>query len=178
MARIIHTKISKLSPFKTIIALISPTLLGTHESVKKKDLEKINFHNGWRGPAIAVAGFKNDALYHKYKNGIHRLKSRLEYGDLGVLDGHNRLSKSIEKGFAFVPVQIFPYRSKHIAIDTLLKNFTPIRVEQVVKYFKKPEMSVKPKATRHRVRGKNKRLYKIAAIQPEISITRIHLEAR
>ncbi len=166
---IVETPTSMASPFEIRIVLVNPHLIGTHERcVPDFDFSQISFEQGFDGPPISVGEFHPGDYF--YNNLVEEMSvlDNLEYGDLGVLDGHHRLEKAKRLGLSYVPVQLIPLRHPSLIIGTWLDNYVPLTVEQVVAHFKQPDMHVLPKATKFQVRGTDGSVYRIAHIQPTL----------
>lgn len=173
---IIETEKSRYSPFGVRIVLVDPFKLGTHEDcLEGYNFEEIDFRVEYCGPAIAVAQFDmSDSLYLDGK-GRGLVFEIEEYGDLGVLDGRHRLERARRLGFSLVPVQIFPARDPNLMLGTWLENFSPLTIEEVVKYFKHPDVHVLPKATKFQARGTDGLTYRLADIQPRVRVATKYL---
>lgn len=174
--KIEETELSLLSPFPACIVLTLPELIGTHENTIPEGLKGIDYSEGWKGPAIAVATL-NERLLDKLGEGVHVVEN-IEYGDMGVLDGHHRREVAEIEGLAYVVTQIFPLISPHIIIATWLDNFTPLTPEEVASYFKDREKVVTPKATKFQILGNDGVARRILHMQPNIAIPRNILENR
>lgn len=130
---------SSKTPFRPLILLVPPKLLGTHEDTigdpnnpkwvpdgrNESGFAEIDFSNGWDGSPIAVAAYTlckgNGILNTQVYSSIYRalvtkggmgIIDSLIYGDLGVLDGHHRVkmaAESLTQRLKYVPVQLIPY---------------------------------------------------------------------
>ena len=176
---ITRTECSRYSPFSPRILLVDPWKLGTHEEcVEGYNFSEIDFSEEYRGPAIAVAQEDgSDALYLDGKDSgpIYDVS---EYGDLGVLDGRHRLEKSRLLRWPLVPIQIFPVRDPRLVLGTWLQDFEPLKIEDVLTYFKHPDLHVLPKATKFQAVGTDGNLYRLSEIQPQVRISAKALSQR
>lgn len=163
-----ETANSQLSPFESCLILALVKEVGEHEGINADNLDEINFSNGWKGAPIAVAA-QDDDLFEKLGAGLHIVEA-MNYGDLGVLDGHHRLTKSKIEGFTYVVTQLFPLIHPNVIIDTWLENYSPLTAEQVKKYLKTPRSVVPPKATKFQVIDNNNQKRRIMEIQPNVSV--------
>lgn len=165
-----HTENSKLSPFEACIILALTEHVGEHEGINVYNLDDINLEQGWNGAPIAAAA-QSDELLEKLGPGLHIVEN-MDYGDLGVLDGHHRLMKSKMEGLFYVVTQLFPLSHPNIIIDTWLENFKPLTAEQVKIYLKTPKSIVPPKATKFQVVDINGQKRHIMEIQPNVQVKR------
>lgn len=171
-----HTAGSRQSPFPVCIILTLPERIGTHEATKQEGLAGIDFSHGWNGFPIAVASL-NQRLLDELGEGVHVVE-RVDYGDIGVLDGHHRREMAERQRFAYAVTQMFPLMHPQVIIGTWLENFTPLTPEQVAQYFKQKGKVVKPKATKFQIKGNDGVLRRIAESQPHVRVPRKVLEHR
>ncbi|KKP67133.1 MAG: hypothetical protein UR68_C0013G0003 [Candidatus Roizmanbacteria bacterium GW2011_GWA2_35_19] len=99
--------------------------IGTHEIVNNvhenqtSDVIKSLLKSGYKGPAISVFEVRKDILYDSLALNLFN-KFNIEYGRIGVADGHNRLEALKELNMQgklktrFIPVQIIPARKSEI----------------------------------------------------------------
>ena len=76
------------------IICIDYRLIGTHEDQAQKSEQQVYesmLEKGYNGPPIAVFQFGSDDLF---ASGVEDQKVNVEYGEIGVADGHHRF-KSI-----------------------------------------------------------------------------------
>lgn len=161
-------------PFEPLIALVPPQLLGTHEACLADGYGDIHFESGlWDGSPVAVGAYSEKI----YENLAERLSegakvvTDVEYGDLGILDGHHRTDLAIRKlALRFIPVQVIPLEHSGVVLGTWLENFVPLTVEQVRSYFKRPDEHVQPKTTKFQITGTDGRTRRIRDMQLRIKI--------
>lgn len=101
--------------------------IGTHEIANNvhenqtSDVVESLIKYGYKGPAISVFETENDSFYESIsKNTFDRFE--IEYGKIGVADGHNRLAALKELDVQgklktrFLPVQLIPARKPEIVV--------------------------------------------------------------
>lgn len=172
--RMEQTQGSRVSPFPICIVLTLPQLIGTHEGTKKEGLEGIDFSQGWNGFPIAAATL-NERLLDKLGEGIHVVE-HIDYGDIGVLDGHHRREMAERSRLVYAVTQMFPLMHPKVLINTWLENFAPLTPQEVAQYFKQKGKVVKPKATKFQIQGNDGVLRRIAESQPHVRVPRHILE--
>lgn len=187
---------SSQTPFKPLILLVSPQLLGTHEATDpdhipsededKRGFDGIDFSEGWNGSPIAAACFavcegdniiKSDIYPSIYKalsehKGIGLLDD-LQFGDIGVLDGHHRRRFAAEGSLRlkYIPVQIMPYLyDPSVKLETWHLDGNRWKAEQVFKCFKIPDAYADAKRTKFGVEGTDGVVRRILDTQPNVRI--------
>jgi len=192
---------SSKTPFGPLILFIPPKYLGTHENTigdpnnpkwvppgrKESGFAEIDFSIGWKGSPIAVAAFAicrgniildrsiYNSLYNVLsKNGGLGILDTLEYGDLGILDGHHRVKmaeESLNLSLKYVPVQLIPYLfDPSVVLDTWHNDSNVWKGEQVFECFKIPDKFADAKRTKFGVRGTDGIVRRILDTQPNITI--------
>ena len=187
---------SSSTPFRPLILLVPPELIGTHEATNpiyvpsanedQRGFSGLNFDSGWHGSPIAVAAFTkckgneiiDNAIYTSLskalsaKGGVGIL-SDMKYGDLGVLDGHHRRKMAAE-GYPllrYIPVQLIPYLAdSSVVLDTWHDDREIWTAENVFKCFKNKNQYTDSKRTKFGIIGTDGVTRRILDAQPEIHI--------
>lgn len=187
---------SSKTPFEPLIMLVPPEMIGTHEATDPDYIPRegedmrgfggINFESGWMGSPIAVSAFcvcrgneivANDIYRSMYraltnKGGVGVL-SELNFGDLGVLDGHHRRRMAAEGPIKlkFVPVQLIPYLvDESVLLDTWHNDGNVWTAENVFDCFKVSDRYADAKRTKFGVRGTDGITRRILDTQPNVFI--------
>jgi hypothetical protein len=191
-----ETQDSTKTPFKPLILLVPPELLGTHEATDpdhipvegedKKGFEGIDFTNGWNGSPLACACFaicnEDEVVKSDIYPSIFRrltankgvaLLDQFEYGDFGVLDGHHRRRYAAEGPIRlkYVPIQIIPYLYDcSVVLRTWHADNNYWKAQRVFECFKKPDDYADAKRTKFGVVGKDGIIRRILDTQPNVTI--------
>jgi len=189
---------STQTPFSPLILLVPPRLIGTHEDVigdpynpsfvppgyATSGFAGIDFSNGWKGSPIAAAVYApclgNEIINPDLPinlistlsaNGGLGILDDLEYGDLGILDGHHRRALAEAIGLKYVPVQIIPYLfDPSVILDTWHDDGVVWTAEQVFACFKIPGLFADAKRTKFGILGRDGTPRRILDAQPHIEI--------
>lgn len=191
-----ETSDSSKTPFEPLILLVPPNLIGTHEATDpdhiptekedKRGFEGVDFSQGWNGSPIAVACFavcegdkiiRSDIYPGIFKalsaHGGKGILDDLEYGDIGVLDGHHRRRYAAEGPvkLKYVPVQIIPYLyDPSVKLETWHLDGNCWEAQRVFECFKVPDQYADAKRTKFGVRGTDGITRRILNTQPNIKI--------
>ena len=192
---------SSKTPFEPLILLVPPALLGTHEDTigdpndpqwipkgrKESGFSEIDLSRGWDGSPIAVAAFavcreneiiKSDIYPDIYRvlsaNGGMGVLDTLEYGDLGILDGHHRVKMAAEsttQRLKYVPVQLIPFLyDASVVLDTWHNDDCVWTAEQVFECLKTTNKFADAKRTKFGIRGTDSVIRRILDTQPHLRI--------
>lgn len=187
---------SSKTPFQTLILLVPPELLGTHEATDpdhipvegedKRGFEGISFEKGWDGSPLASACFavcegdriiKSEIYPSLYRslsqNGGIGILDTIEYGDIGILDGHHRRRYAAEGPIKlkYVPVQIIPYLYDcSVVLRTWHADANYWKAQQVFECFKIANQYADAKRTKFGVVGTDGIIRRILDTQPNVRI--------
>ncbi len=142
-----------LVPPKFIVVNIDK--IGTHEIANNihddqmSDVLKSLKERGYKGPAISVFQAGSDSIYDSIQENTFE-KVDIEYGKIGVADGHNRLAalKQLDaQGLLkskYIPVQIIPARKPDLVAIKVEGPTEPIwTVEQIESCFSEEGKTMK-----------------------------------
>lgn len=168
------------------IVYVDFRVIGIHEQCKADralEEERSMLEAGYHGPAISVFQVGSDEIYKNIK--LDQQLS-LEYGEIGVADGHHRLAaitQLSQKGLLkspVIPVQLIPAHDTDVVRCTILPlvdgeailaNEKPMLVEAVEAYFKNPHETIPVDyTTRFQARLKSGEWMWIRESQPDIII--------
>lgn len=186
---------SSVTPFEPLILLVPPEKIGTHEATDpawipgpdedQRGFANLSFDGGWHGSAIAVAAYGrcqgqevDNKIYQQIYNALKKkggigILPDLEYGDLGVLDGHHRrmMAANGPIPLKYVPVQLIPYMSDpSVVLDTWHNDGRVWSPKEVFACFKEPGRVADAKRTKFGVIGSDGITRRILDTQPEVHI--------
>lgn len=155
-------------PFPTWLFITRPEPIARHERFIEDKLAKINMSNGWKGNPLAVTSFSERLLSATREPGIYILEG-LEYGELGILDGHHRHEVAMRNN-SLVVAQLFPMDTPQLVIRTWDGTGTPLTKEEVKTVLLNPDLYLPPRATRFGIVEENGNIDGLPAFQPHVTL--------
>ena len=155
-------------PFPTWLFITRPEPIARHERFIEDKLAKINMSNGWRGNPLAVTSFSERLLSETREPGVYLLEG-LEYGELGILDGHHRHEVAIRNN-SLVVAQLFPMDNPQLIIQTWDGEGTPLTKEEVKTILLDPELNLPSRATKFRIVEEDGNTDGLPAFQPHVTL--------
>jgi|LakMenEpi03Aug12_release.lakeMendotaPanAssembly.Ray.scaffolds.fasta_scaffold00232_39 hypothetical protein len=159
-------KLSEYLPFQRYIFIVSPELLGTHEAYIPEKSSKLDLSQGWYGDPLSVTTFSPRLLNALAYPGIYTIEG-LEYGELGLLDGHHRRQAAIFQRSKVV-VQLFFADSPNLVIETWGENDIAPSMEEIELAFKSEHTVFPPRATKFKMLHTDGNRYPLTYFQPKI----------
>lgn len=168
---------SDLAMFPFRLVYVDYRLIGTHEALDTK-LERTVYDsilaNGYSGPPISVFENGSDRIF---TSGIENSPLEINYGDVGIADGHHRF-KSLtmlgDQGLlrnVFIPVQLIPtHDNEIIRVGTIDQNEEPLSVAEIEACFADPLQSVPICSSHFQTKAADGHWYKLDHIQPDLHI--------
>ena len=155
-------------PFPVRIFITNPHPIARHENFIEEKLSKINMINGWKGNPLAVTSFSERLLSATQEPGVYILDG-LEYGELGILDGHHRHEVAIRNN-TLVVAQLFPMDAPQLIIETWDGTGVPFTKEDIKTVLLDPELYLPPRSTRFRLIEENGESDGLPAFQPHVTL--------
>ncbi len=155
-------------PFPVWIFITRPQKIARHERFIEDKLAKINMANGWKGNPLAVTSFSERLLSATQEPGIYLLEG-LQYGELGILDGHHRHEVALRNN-SVVVAQLFPIATPQLIIETWDGTGTPLTKDEVKTVLLDPELYLPPRTTRFRIVEENGDCDGLPAFQPHVTL--------
>lgn len=166
---VVRQKEKSLSlPFPQRILIARPEQVARHERFIEDKLATISMATGWKGNPLAVTSFSERLIKATCEPGVYLLEG-IEYGELGILDGHHRHEVALRTG-GFVVAQLFPMDSPQLIIETWDGTGTPISKEEVKTVLLNPDLYLPPRATRFRLVDENGNRDGLASFQPHVTL--------
>lgn len=159
---------SLLRPFPTWIFITPPNQIARHERFIEDKLTKIDMTNGWRGNPLAVTSFSERLLSATQEPGIYLLDG-LQYGELGILDGHHRHEVALRNN-SIVVAQLFPMDTPQLIIETWDGTGTPLTKDEVKTVLLDPELYLPPRTTKFKIVEENGNRDGLPAFQPHVTL--------
>jgi hypothetical protein len=155
-------------PFPRWLFITSPHQIARHERFIEDKLSKINMKKGWKGNPLAVTSFSERLLLATKEPGTYLLDG-LQYGELGILDGHHRHEVAIRNN-SLVVAQLFPVDAPQLIIETWDGTGTPLTKDDVKTVLLDPELYLPPRSTRFRIIEEDGGSDGLPAFQPHVTL--------
>lgn len=159
-------------PFPVRIFITNPHPIARHEKFIEEKLSQINMENGWKGNPLAVTSFSERLISATQEPGVYILNG-LEYGELGILDGHHRHEVATRNN-SLVVAQLFPMDAPQLIIETWDGTGTPPTKEDVKTVLLDPELYFPPRSTRFKIVEENGECDGLPAFQPHVTLQFSH----
>ena len=155
-------------PFPVWLFITNPQQISRHEQFIEDKLTKINMTNGWRGNPLAVTSFSERLLSATQEPGVYLLEG-LQYGELGILDGHHRHEVALRSN-SLVVAQLFPFDAPQLIIQSWDGTGVPFTKDDVKTVLLDSELYLPPRSTRFRLIDKNGDCDGLPAFQPHVTL--------
>lgn len=156
-------------PFPQWIFIARPQQIARHERFIEDKLTTFSMTNGWKGSPLAVTSFSQRLLEATRKPGVYLLDG-LQYGELGILDGHHRHEVASRTG-GVVVAQLFPMDTTELIIQTWDGTGKPLSKDDVKTVLLDPDLYLPPRATRFRMVEDNGETDGLPAFQPHVTLS-------
>ena len=166
-------KLSEDLPFPRYIFIVSPHLLGTHEAFISEKSDVLDLSEGWHGVPLSVTSFSPRLLNALTDPGIYTIEG-LEYGELGLLDGHHRRAAAILQESKVV-VQLFMPNSPNLIIETWREDDIAPSMEDLKTVFQDENTVFPPRSTKFKMLHSDGIRYQLTWFQPRIVLPRTAL---
>ena len=167
---IIREKEKSLSlPFPKWIFITTPNQIARHERFIEDKLSGINMTNGWKGNPLAVTSFSQRLLSATKEPGVYVVEG-LQYGELGILDGHHR-HEAATRNNSLVVAQLFPLDTPQLIIETWDGTGKPFTKEDIKRVLLDPDLYLPPRSTRFRIVGENGESDGLPTFQPHVTLS-------
>lgn len=158
-------------PFPRYLFIVFPHLIGTHEAFIPEKSSGLDLSEGWHGVPLSVTSFSPRLLNALTDPGIYTIEG-LEYGELGLLDGHHRRAAAIFQGSKVV-VQLFMADSPNLIIETWGENDIALSMEDIKIAFQDENTVFPPRSTKFKMLHSDGIRYHLTLFQPRIVLPRI-----